>query len=353
MKTCRIGRGADNDIVCFHDEVSTHHADLIENNGSYTFIDHSKNGTIVNHTRIHNTSCSVNPGDSILFAGVEALDWKKVSKIFHTTIPINILTKRPTATLRGNKDRITIGRDLQNDIVYDSQEISSSHAEIIDREGVYTLIDHSKNGTFVNGSRIHNESCSVNYGDSIVFAGVEELNWRKVARLLNKTVSFGATKRIHNATGTVQRGPTLPNNPNIIISNNNVSSNGSDVDTDHNSSYGLVVFLLGLVALGLDVYLIIDFFTHPLVRIVGYMGASKVAWFPAYLNGCGLVQGKWLFMIASLVIGGIADFVANVTDKDDDKLTSAGTGLANTAVTISIIFLILAIAAPYIYSTIH
>ena len=346
MKTCKIGRGADNDIVCTHGKVSTSHADLIVDNGVFTLIDHSKNGTLVNQARIHNTSCSVNPGDSIVFAGEEMLDWEMVARIFHMTLPSSYgRTRRITSTLREKQGRITIGRDLQNDIVYDSQEISSSHAEIIDREDSYTLIDHSKNGTFVNGHRIHNESCTVNYGDSIVFAGVEELNWRKVARLLNKTITIGSTHRVH-ATGTIQIEPKS-------IPKDSVPDYVNKIDTDSNHSYGVLVLLLGLVALGIDVYLFIDFYTSTFIRLVKFTGASGIAWFPAYLNGYGIVNGKWMFMIASLVLGIVADFIANVMDEKDDKLTSAGLGLANTAISISVIFLLLAIFAPYIYSNIQ
>lgn len=347
MKTCRIGRGADNDIVYTHNEVSTYHAELVEDNGTYTIIDHSKNGTIVNHTQIHNTSCVVQPGDSIVFAGVEKLDWKKVSKLFHTTIPISFEnSRRPTATTRGNQGKITIGRGEGNDIVYDSQEISNSHADIIDRDGCYFLIDHSKNGTFVNGNRIHNDSCSVNYGDSIVFAGVEELNWKKVARLFNKTIDLRFTKRLPSNTRIIQRNPeSLPSNNSSDVVNENYTNDGK--------SYSLVVFLLGLVALGIDVYLFIDFYTSTFIRLIGFMGASRLAWFPAYLNGYGLVHGKWLFIIASIVIGGITDFVANVMDEKDEKLTSTGSTLANIAISLSFIFLVLAIIAPYIYRSIQ
>ena len=85
---------------------------------------------------------------------------------------------------------ITIGRNLENDIVYSSPEISGDHAEMIENGDGYTLVDHSKNGTFVNGRYIHHASCSVRRGDSIVFAGVEELNWHKVSRTGASTVSM-------------------------------------------------------------------------------------------------------------------------------------------------------------------
>lgn len=87
MKTYRIGRASNNDIVYYSVEVSNDHADLIEDNGSYTLIDHSKNGTIVNGARIHNTSCRVHYGDTVLFAGKERLNWNMVSPQRVGTVP--------------------------------------------------------------------------------------------------------------------------------------------------------------------------------------------------------------------------------------------------------------------------
>lgn len=88
MKTFKIGRASDSDILCTHLEVSNNHADLIEENGSYTLVDHSRNGTFVNRSHIHHNSCTVRRGDSVVFAGVEELNWNKVSRIGKSTIPM-------------------------------------------------------------------------------------------------------------------------------------------------------------------------------------------------------------------------------------------------------------------------
>ena len=90
---------------------------------------------------------------------------------------------------------VTIGRNLENDIVYSSAEISGDHAEIFENGDSYTLVDHSKNGTFVNGKYVHHSSCTVQRGDSVVFAGVEELNWRKVSHVGDSTVSMRGNRR--------------------------------------------------------------------------------------------------------------------------------------------------------------
>ena len=75
----------------------------------------------------------------------------------------------------------TIGRRPGKTICYSNPEVSSDHAEIVENNGSYTLIDHSTNGTLVNGNRVHNASFPINRGDIIMFAGREVLNWNMIA----------------------------------------------------------------------------------------------------------------------------------------------------------------------------
>ena len=70
----------------------------------------------------------------------------------------------------------TIGRRPGKTICYSNPEVSNDHAEIVENNGTYTLIDHSTNGTLVNGNRVHNASFPINRGDFIMFAGREVLN---------------------------------------------------------------------------------------------------------------------------------------------------------------------------------
>lgn len=75
----------------------------------------------------------------------------------------------------------TIGRRPGKTICYSNPEVSSDHAEIVENNGSYTLIDHSTNGTIVNGNRVHNSSYPINRGDIIMFAGREVLNWNMIS----------------------------------------------------------------------------------------------------------------------------------------------------------------------------
>lgn len=65
----------------------------------------------------------------------------------------------------------TLGRHLENDIVFHEEFLSRYHAEIVFDEGKYILYDKtSTSGTYVNGKKI--EKCFLNSGDLISFANI-------------------------------------------------------------------------------------------------------------------------------------------------------------------------------------
>ncbi len=62
---------------------------------------------------------------------------------------------QPNQIYELNKDIITLGRDITNDIVINDPEVSRHHSRITRGGGGYTLEDlGSTNGTFVNGQRL-------------------------------------------------------------------------------------------------------------------------------------------------------------------------------------------------------
>ncbi|MBP3425660.1 MAG: FHA domain-containing protein [Rikenellaceae bacterium] len=76
MKTFKIGRGMDNDLVLNVPSVSSRHADLTyDDKGAIILTDHSTNGTFVNGQVLQNNSVMVNYGDPIMFPGGVQLDW--------------------------------------------------------------------------------------------------------------------------------------------------------------------------------------------------------------------------------------------------------------------------------------
>ena len=70
------------------------------------------------------------------------------------------------------KNRVTIGKDPENDICYPAQRlISRRHAEIVYRGGAAFLRDNSKNGTYLNGHLVAGES-QLYFGDMISLYGL-------------------------------------------------------------------------------------------------------------------------------------------------------------------------------------
>ena len=71
------------------------------------------------------------------------------------------------------EERLSIGRDSNNDIVIDNTFISGFHAEFLRQaDGGYEIVDlKSSNGTFVNGKRV--ERGRVKGGDRIMFGQLE------------------------------------------------------------------------------------------------------------------------------------------------------------------------------------
>ena len=60
-------------------------------------------------------------------------------------------------------NQITIGRNPQSTIVVDAQytTVSGLHATITRNGNVLTLEDHSTNGTYINGQKIHHASATI------------------------------------------------------------------------------------------------------------------------------------------------------------------------------------------------
>lgn len=86
MKTIKVGRNADNDIVIAADDVSRYHADIIlDDSGQYSITDHSSNGTLVKGNLLSHASCYISFGTPILFPGYRALDWNQVRALMNVS----------------------------------------------------------------------------------------------------------------------------------------------------------------------------------------------------------------------------------------------------------------------------
>ena len=76
-------------------------------------------------------------------------------------------------TIQLNKRTISVGRCPSNDLVLSSNLVSKLHAKIYTSDSL--LIDlQSRNGTFVNSARVHNEHFKLNNGDILRFGEFPE-----------------------------------------------------------------------------------------------------------------------------------------------------------------------------------
>lgn len=83
--------------------------------------------------------------------------------------------------------RISIGRASNNDYVFDMPSISNYHADIIIDNGIVTITDHSTNGTWINGRKLHNDSCEIKRDDRILLPGNVKLDWSMFIKDSKKT----------------------------------------------------------------------------------------------------------------------------------------------------------------------
>lgn len=113
--------------------------------------------------------------------------------------------------------QITIGRNAQSTIVVDAQynTVSGNHATISYDGAAYILQDHSTNGTYVNGNRIHHASCQIRLGDHITLGTQYVLNMNEVISLLG---GGRATQRRVDTPATARVAPQAqPMNQQINI----------------------------------------------------------------------------------------------------------------------------------------
>lgn len=80
----------------------------------------------------------------------------------------------------------TIGRDETCDIIIrdSSDVVSRVHATLKSNgNGKYTLVDQSRNGTYVNGIRMStNEEIPITRKDVVSFAHVQDLDWEQIPK---------------------------------------------------------------------------------------------------------------------------------------------------------------------------
>jgi hypothetical protein len=124
---------------------------------------------------------------------------------------------------------ITIGRSLDNDVVISDQTVSGHHCQIAQEDnGNYSIRDiGSRNGTYVNGKRIHGKEI-LSLSDSVQI-GNTTLHWQDY---FPKGRSFikdnDVVGPVHSSLRKEERSPYV-NIPSDININQNISSEHADV----------------------------------------------------------------------------------------------------------------------------
>ena len=161
MRLLKIGRDASCDIVLNSKNVSSLHAELtLMNSGDIMLEDkNSLNGTYIQNQRINpNSAVKVRRGDAIRFADVE-LQWSQVPMPEDNS---------------AYKAIYGIGSHFNNDIQISGGTVSRYHATVkVGKDNKVYIIDHSKNGTTVNGQKIMpNNPYRIKKSSSVVCGGV-------------------------------------------------------------------------------------------------------------------------------------------------------------------------------------
>lgn len=142
MRLLKVGRDVSCDIVLHSDAVSSLHAEItLLNSGDIMIEDKgSRNGTFVMNKPLQpGKTVSIRRGDMVRFADVE-LQWSQVPMPEDNS---------------AYKAIFGIGTHFNNDIQVSGSTVSRYHATVkVGKDNKVYIVDHSKNGTTVDGVRI-------------------------------------------------------------------------------------------------------------------------------------------------------------------------------------------------------
>src|SRR5258706_7281006 len=220
-----FGRDATCDVVVGGKDVSRRHAEIVQTPKGYLIVDSSTNGTFVNEVRVEGqrllaradvircgdenfrfyadvtSPANPNPGPAASTPPVvppptnpssspatptpavpPAGAGERLKQTMHgapAAVLANFVVR--SGSLKGQRLVVrtpvaNIGRADYNDLLIPDESVSTSHAKLQRREGVWVLVDlDSTNGTFVDGERVKGETpispgVTVRFGDiSLVF----------------------------------------------------------------------------------------------------------------------------------------------------------------------------------------
>src|SRR5213592_401385 len=215
-----FGRDASCDVVVPGKDVSRRHAEIVQTPKGYLIVDSSTNGTSVNDARVEGQRLlaradvitigeekfrfyaetaappTENPPAGPAASAPSAVPPTKGGESLKETIHGVPAASRPSGALgsflvRGGSLKgqrlsvktpvVNIGRADYNDLVVPDESVSTTHAKLQRREGVWVLVDlDSTNGTFVDGDQVKGEmplapGASVRFGEiGVVFEPTDD-----------------------------------------------------------------------------------------------------------------------------------------------------------------------------------
>lgn len=228
-----------------------------------------------------------------------------------------------------------IGRNYDNDIVYDSNVVSGYHAEItIDDNGRMTLTDRSRNGTYVNGMKLCRDRCEVRITDRITFPDGSELNWNVICphqslpqnRQMYNNVNSGMAQNVNiviGATGQYGGSESQRHNDNHVYNGRQEYSSMSMGDAI-NSVFSKFATFQGRARRSEYWYWMLFYILILIIPIIGWFIWPIIAFIPTLaltvrrLHDTG--KSGWLLLlvfvpIANLIIS-IIFFIWYCTDSD-------------------------------------
>jgi len=192
-ETIYIGRGRKNDIIIQDNEVSRQHCRLVRVLDDYEIHDlRSTNGTFINGQRLDSSGwllssgAIVELGDSITLEyfpdyvdiGTSPPDLDAHNNIDKQAVYLIVKqASRPKPELyKLDRGILSIGRDVDNDIVLSEPEVSRHHLRLLLSDDGYTVEDlNTMNGTLLNGQPLQ-QQCLL-YNTDVIAIGQNLEMW--------------------------------------------------------------------------------------------------------------------------------------------------------------------------------
>jgi pSer/pThr/pTyr-binding forkhead associated (FHA) protein len=179
-----FGREAGADVVVPGDDVSRRHAEIRATDAGYVLMDFSSNGTFVNGARVDAARplrradiIRVGPDEFRFYSAADGLPlgaMQRLNDTMHgvpaTPLPATPVLPAPIASLLGRSGVFkgtrfplraavaSVGRGEYNDVVLRDPSVSTMHAKLQRRDGVWIAVDlGSTNGTFIDDEPVKEE----------------------------------------------------------------------------------------------------------------------------------------------------------------------------------------------------